>query len=101
MVSTYCNECLPGAIERLHASKLATLGIRPMTSNTRNLLFRILIGCSLGAAALTLIPWSAALVTNDLGYKSLCPFAPWSSLSLAGFAALLAVTKSYLASQKE
>jgi len=71
-----------------------------MSSNTRNLLFRILIGCSLAAAALTLIPYSAAQVTNDLGYKSLCPFAPWSSLSLVAVAGLLFVTKSYL-SQSE
>jgi hypothetical protein len=33
------------------------------------------------AALLTLIPSSAAQM-NDLGYHSLCPFAPWSSLAL-------------------
>ncbi len=70
-----------------------------MTAKTRNILFQTLIALSLVGAAATLIPWSAALVTNDLGYKSLCPFAPWSSLALVGLAGLLAVTKSYISSQ--
>lgn len=70
-----------------------------MSSKTRNLVFQVLILASLAAAGLTLLPWSAALVSNDLGYKSLCPFAPWSSLALAGLAALLVVTKSYINSQ--
>jgi hypothetical protein len=37
---------------------------------------------------LTLIPFSAAKM-NDLGYHSICPFAPWSTLALL-FVALVA-----------
>ncbi|HTS77186.1 MAG TPA: hypothetical protein VMG40_13325 [Bryobacteraceae bacterium] len=39
-------------------------------------------------ALLTLIPFSAAKM-NDLGYHSICPFAPWSTLALL-FVALVA-----------
>ncbi len=37
---------------------------------------------------LTLIPFSAEKM-NDLGYHSICPFAPWSTLALL-FVALVA-----------
>ncbi len=72
-----------------------------MSTTTRNVVFRILVGASLAAAVLTLIPWPQANVTNDLSYKSLCPFAPWSSLSLVGFAGLLTALQSHLASTKD
>jgi hypothetical protein len=39
-------------------------------------------------ALLTLIPFSAVKM-NDLGYHSMCPFAPWSTLALL-FVALVA-----------
>ena len=38
-------------------------------------------------AAVTLVP-SDALQTSDLGYRTLCPFAPWSTITLLILAAL-------------
>jgi hypothetical protein len=32
-------------------------------------------------AAVTLVPYSSPMV-SDLGYHTLCPFAPWSTLTL-------------------
>ena len=48
-----------------------------------------------GSAVATLIP-SPAPHKNDLGYLSLCPFAPWSTLMLLMVAAVLWVVRSYL-----
>lgn len=36
-------------------------------------------------SAATLIPWTSPVVSY-LGYHTLCPFAPWSSLALLFFA---------------
>ncbi|MEO8026408.1 MAG: hypothetical protein ABI823_08040 [Bryobacteraceae bacterium] len=72
-----------------------------MDRKRRNLLFRVLILAALGGAVITLLPHSSALTSNDLGYKSLCPFAPWSTLCLVGLAALLAAVQSYLSSQRD
>jgi hypothetical protein len=47
------------------------------------------------AALSTLIPSSAARV-NDLGYHSLCPFAPWSSLGLLVVAGVVWTIRSYV-----
>jgi hypothetical protein len=47
------------------------------------------------AAILTLIPSSAARV-NDLGYHSLCPFAPWSSVGLLVVAGVVWTIRSYV-----
>jgi len=41
------------------------------------------------AAAATLVPISSARETSLLGYKSLCSFAPISTLFLAGLGALI------------
>jgi hypothetical protein len=37
------------------------------------------------AALATLTPWDSKTV-SDLGYHTLCPFAPWSTLTLLFFA---------------
>jgi len=37
--------------------------------------------------------------TNDLGYASLCPFAPWSSLALLLAAGLVWAVRRYLMEQ--
>jgi hypothetical protein len=47
------------------------------------------------AALLTLIPFSAAKM-NDLGYHSMCPFAPWSSLALLVAAGVVWLIRSYV-----
>jgi hypothetical protein len=41
----------------------------------------------LALAAATLVPY-AALTISDLGYRTLCPFAPWSTLILLLLAGL-------------
>jgi hypothetical protein len=47
------------------------------------------------AGLLTLIPFSAAKM-NDLGYHSMCPFAPWSSLGLFVVAGVVWVIRGYV-----
>ncbi len=47
------------------------------------------------AGVLTLIPSSAAKM-NDIGYHSMCPFAPWSSLALLVVAGVVWVIRGYV-----
>lgn len=47
-------------------------------------------------ACVTLIPWSNHMV-SDLGYHTLCPFAPWSTLTLLFLAGVAHVVRRYLA----
>ncbi len=47
------------------------------------------------AGLLTLIPFSAAKM-NDLGYHSMCPFAPWSSLALLVVAGVVWLIRGYV-----
>ena len=47
------------------------------------------------AGLLTLIPFSAAKM-NDLGYHSVCPFAPWSALGLLVVAGVVWVIRGYV-----
>jgi hypothetical protein len=49
------------------------------------------------AAAATLIPHSAPTV-SDLGYYTLCPFAPWSTLTLLFFAGLGWIVRQHIKS---
>ncbi len=46
-------------------------------------------------AVITMLPFSASK-TNDLGYYSLCSFAPWSALALLLVAAVLLAIRKYL-----
>ena len=55
----------------------------------------ILVLSAVAAAMGTLVPGSAAIV-NDMGYRSLCPFAPWSTLILLAGGGLLWVVRQYL-----
>jgi hypothetical protein len=52
--------------------------VRQRPSNTILLGLIVLFA---GLAVLTLLPFTAPRA-NDLGYMSMCPFAPWSTLSL-------------------
>jgi hypothetical protein len=53
----------------------------------------------LGALALiTLVPAGGSKL-SDLGYHSLCPFAPWSTLALAVPAGLALLIRQYLRDQ--
>lgn len=46
-------------------------------------------------AAATLIP-SSSLTISDLGYRTFCPFAPWSTLTLLFFAGLSWVVRGHI-----
>jgi|HubBroStandDraft_2_1064218.scaffolds.fasta_scaffold1241205_2 hypothetical protein len=66
--------------------------VRQKPSNT------ILFGLALlfvGLAILTLLPFSAPRA-NDLGYMSMCPFAPWSTLALLVVAGVIWSIRQYL-----
>jgi len=66
--------------------------VRQKPSNT------ILLGLVVlfvGLAVLTLLPFTAPK-ENDLGYMSMCPFAPWSTLSLLLVAGLIWAIRQYL-----
>jgi hypothetical protein len=58
----------------------------------------ILFGLALlfvGLAVLTLLPFTAPRA-NDLGYMSMCPFAPWSTLALLLVAGVIWAVRQYL-----
>jgi hypothetical protein len=50
-------------------------------------------------AVATLLPFSASLI-SDLGYYTLCPFAPWSTLMLLFLAAIFWMLRRHIAVQK-
>jgi hypothetical protein len=54
-----------------------------------------LIVLFVGLAVLTLLPFTAPRA-NDLGYMSMCPFAPWSTLSLLLVAGVIWAIRQYL-----
>lgn len=49
-------------------------------------------------AAATLLPHSSSMI-SDLGYYTLCPFAPWSTLALLLLAGVSWVLRRYVQSQ--
>jgi len=51
-----------------------------------------------GLAAATLLPYSSSMI-SDLGYYTLCPFAPWSTLALLLGAGVSWVLRRYVQSQ--
>jgi hypothetical protein len=51
------------------------------------------------AALVTLAPFSSGYIKSDLGYSSLCPFAPWSTLTLLAFAGLVWLVRAYVKTQ--
>ena len=50
------------------------------------------------AAMVTLIPRTSRTV-SDLGYYTLCPFAPWSTITLLFLAGLAWVVRKHIDSQ--
>jgi hypothetical protein len=65
--------------------------------NQSSLLLAITI--LLGAlAAATLVPYSTSMI-SDLGYYTLCPFAPWSTLTLLLGAGVSWVLRKYIDGQ--
>ena len=69
-----------------------------MKSLLSNALFAAAIILTILAAA-TLLP-SDAPVLSDLGYKSRCPFAPWSTLTLLMLAGLAWIVRRHIESQQ-
>jgi hypothetical protein len=67
---------------------------RPAQSN---LLLAIAI-LFVALAAATLVPYSSSMI-SDLGYYTLCPFAPWSTLALLLGAAVCWVLRKYIDGQ--
>jgi len=68
---------------------------------SRQTLSSILLAASvllLVLAAATLVPYSSMMV-SDLGYHTLCPFAPYSTLTLLFFAGLGWVVRQYVNAQ--
>lgn len=66
-----------------------------MSLSTLSLLFRASSILFLVLAAVTLIPYSSLMI-SDLGYHTLCPFAPWSTLTLLFLAWLGWVLRRYI-----
>jgi hypothetical protein len=71
-----------------------------MAPHTRNQTLLIAAYLCVGAAVLTLIPTDVKIV-SDLGYHSLCPFAPWSTLLLLLAAGVIAAARAYMMSQND
>jgi hypothetical protein len=44
----------------------------------------------------TLLPFSSGNIKSDLGYSSLCPFAPWSTLMLLAGSGLAWLVRAYV-----
>jgi hypothetical protein len=65
----------------------------PTNTRTTALLSLALIAVAL--AIWTALPLSASK-TNDLGYFSACPFAPWSTLALLLVAGVLWAIRQYV-----
>ena len=59
-----------------------------------------LIVLLVASAAVTLLPHDSPHV-NDMGYHSLCPFAPYSTGTLLFVAGLAWIVRAYLNSQRE
>jgi hypothetical protein len=65
-------------------------------------LLKVLLGVAALIAALalvTLLPFSSTNIKSDLGYSSLCPFAPWSTLTLLAFAGVAWLVRAYVKTQ--
>lgn len=68
---------------------------------SRKSLSFLLLAVAIVLAALgvaTLLPYSSAL-QSDLGYYTLCPFAPWSTLTLLVLAGLSWLVRRHINAQ--
>jgi hypothetical protein len=68
---------------------------------SRQTLSSLLLVCAILltiGGAVTLVP-SSALTISDLGYRTLCPFAPWSTVTLLFLAGLAWVVRKHINSQ--
>jgi len=68
---------------------------------SRQNLTALLLACTillLAGALATVLP-SSSLKISDLGYATLCPFAPWSTLTLLFLAGLGWVVRQHINAQ--
>jgi hypothetical protein len=75
------------------------MSVRPLMS--RQTLSSLLLGAVilfLALAGVTVVPFSNPMV-SDLGYHTLCPFAPWSTLTLLFLAGVGWVVRRYIDAQ--
>jgi hypothetical protein len=68
-----------------------------MSRQTLSAVLVLISGVLTVAALATLIPHAGPTV-SDLGYFTLCPFAPWSTLTLLFFAGLGWVVRQHIRS---
>lgn len=74
------------------------MSVRPMSRKTlSSLLFAATILFAV-LAAVTVVPYSTPMV-SDLGYHTVCPFAPYSTLTLLFIAGLAWVVRGYINQQ--
>jgi hypothetical protein len=66
-----------------------------MSNESRNTVLLGLAAVFVAMAVVTMMPFAASKA-NDLGYNSLCPFAPWSSLALLAAAGVIGAVRQYL-----
>jgi hypothetical protein len=71
-----------------------------MLPKTRNQILQTVAYLFVAAAILTLVPLPAR-IKNDLGYFSLCTFAPWSTLLLLMVAGLFGAIRTYMISRTD
>jgi hypothetical protein len=65
---------------------------------SRQTLSRLLLAAAvvlLILAVTTILPYSSSMI-SDLGYYTLCPFAPWSTLALLFFAGVSWLVRRYI-----
>jgi len=95
--------CFPESITSLSHTQAAVvklMSVRPMSRQTQSsLLLTATILLTLGACV-TLVPWSTPMV-SDLGYHTVCPFAPYSTATLAFLAGLAWVVRGYMNRQPD
>jgi hypothetical protein len=69
-----------------------------MSRNNLSALLFIAVILLAAGAAVTVVPWSSHTV-SDLGYPTLCPFAPWSTLTLLFLAGLAWAVRQHINAQ--
>ena len=69
-----------------------------MSRETLSLLLLVAAILLAVAAAATLVPFPSPMI-SDMGYHTLCPFAPWSTLTLLFLAGVGWVVRQHVNSQ--
>ena len=105
VIAVSCAPEYPNKVSKCNRGSVLTFFISPkpscvdtLTTMSRQQLSTLLLviaGLLVLAAAVTLLPYSSPRI-NDFGYRSLCPFAPYSTATLLLGAALAWIVRSYL-----